>query len=94
MSNKIWTKREIETHIKANVKDYGAAIVVSGLFKKLYGELPEIGLSGFQAGGADLLASKFPDNFKEIADEKDKGIPKKVSRSNKGQIVKPKGKGE
>lgn len=61
---KEWTKEQIEEHIKVNVKDYGAAIVVSGLFMKLYGVLPKIGLSGFQASGAELLATKkLPDKI-------------------------------
>lgn len=55
-----WNKEEIELHIKANVKDYSAAIVAGALFKKLYGEYPKIGLSGFQAEAIDVLVEKFP----------------------------------
>jgi len=56
-----WTLEEIETHIKVNVKDYGAAVVVAGLYHKLYGVMPKIGLTGFQADGAEHLSSVFPD---------------------------------
>ncbi len=56
-----WNKKEIEDHIKANVKDYGAAIVVGALFKKLYAVYPAIGLSGFQAEAIDSVVKKLPD---------------------------------
>lgn len=57
-----WTKHEIETHISTNIKDsYGAAIVCAALYKKLYGEYPRIGLSGFQAGAVEQVLSKLPD---------------------------------
>jgi hypothetical protein len=56
-----WTEEELIKHIKVNVKDYSAAIVVSALFKKIYGHLPKIGLSGFQAENADNLNELFPD---------------------------------
>lgn len=55
-----WTKKEIEDHIKVNVEDYGAAIVCAALFKKLYGVMPEIGLSGFQGEAVDALQTKLP----------------------------------
>jgi len=58
---KKWTKKEIETHIKKNVKDYSACVVVAGLYKKIYGEFPKIGLSGFQGEGADFIVTKLPD---------------------------------
>ena len=29
-----WTKEEIAEHIKTNVKDYGAVVVVAALYKK------------------------------------------------------------
>lgn len=58
-----WSKEEIETHIKANVTEYGAAIIVAALFKKLYGEFPKIGLSGFQADSADTIIKNLPGAF-------------------------------
>ena len=55
-----WTKEQVEEHIKVNVKDYSAAIVVAGLYKKLYGEFPKIGLSGTQGDCADIVCNKLP----------------------------------
>jgi len=63
VKNKTWTKEEIETHIKANVTEYGAAVVVGALFKKLYGDYPKIGLSGFQAGCIDSLQDVLPEKL-------------------------------
>lgn len=64
MSEK-WTLEQVEIHIKQNVTDYGAAIVVSALFAKLYGRTPKIGLSGFQGETAIKLAQKYlPDAIK------------------------------
>jgi hypothetical protein len=57
-----WTKEQLTEHIKVNVKDYGAAIVVAALYKKIYGEFPSIGLSGFQAGGADSIIEVMPES--------------------------------
>ena len=56
----VWTKKQLEEHISQNVKDYGAAVVVSALYKKLYGELPKIGLSGEQASYATRVEKVFP----------------------------------
>ena len=50
-----WTEKQREEHMKVNVKDYGAAVVCAALYLKLYGKLPKIGLSGFQAEGAKGL---------------------------------------
>ena len=63
MTEKKWTKEELETHIKTNLGDdcYGAAIVVGAFFKKLYGEYPKIGLSGFQAKAIDSVVNSMPD---------------------------------
>jgi hypothetical protein len=63
--DKIWTKEEIETHIKANVTDYGAAIVVAALFKKLYGVYPKIGLSGFQGEAVESVVKVLPHSLEE-----------------------------
>jgi len=61
MSVKTWTLDDIEEHIKVNVKDYSAAVVVAALFKKLYNTYPRIGLSGFQAEAADFVCKSLPD---------------------------------
>jgi hypothetical protein len=62
-----WSKDDLEQHIKVNVKDYGAAIVVAALFKKLYGKLPKIGLSGYQAEIADKVSDKIITQERERA---------------------------
>jgi hypothetical protein len=56
-----WTIEEVEEHIKVNVKDYGAAVVVGALFAKIYGDYPKIGLSGFQAQAIDTILKKLPE---------------------------------
>ena len=62
MAKKQWTKEEVQIHLKANSKDtYSVAVVLAALYLKLYGELPRIGLSGFQAEGAKQVAEKLPE---------------------------------
>jgi len=64
MSKKTWSKRNVEEHIRANWdSDYGLAVVAAALFKKLYGVLPSIGMSGFQAEAADEVVKKLPDTI-------------------------------
>lgn len=58
---KKWSTGELEEHISTNVEDYGAAIVVGALYKKLYGHYPKIGLSGYQAGAIDALQKVLPE---------------------------------
>jgi hypothetical protein len=58
---KKWTQTEVEATLKINVKDYGSAIAVAALYKKLYGKFPDIGLSGAQAGMADGLLDVLPE---------------------------------
>lgn len=58
---KQWTLEEVDKSLKINVQGYGDAIAVAGLYKKLYGVFPKIGLSGTQAEIADLLVKKLPD---------------------------------
>ena len=58
--NETWTEEEVCTSIKMNVADYGAAVTVAGLYLKLYGHLPKIGLSGAQADMAESFANKLP----------------------------------
>jgi hypothetical protein len=55
-----WTLEEVTKALQINVKDYGSAIAVAALYKKLYGEFPSIGLSGCQAEFADALVEKLP----------------------------------
>ena len=62
----IWTKKDIEEHIKVNVKDYGAMVVVGAFFKKLYGQYPSIGLSGFQASAIDSIVESLPEQGSEL----------------------------
>ena len=56
-----WSIEQLEKHLSCNVKDYGSAVVVVALFKKLYGEFPKgIGLSGSQAEFADSIIPRLP----------------------------------
>ena len=50
----------MDESLKINVKDYGSAIAVAALFKKMYGRFPKIGLSGAQAEMADELIKVMP----------------------------------
>ena len=56
----IMTKEEVYEHIRENVKDYSAMVVVATLYKKIYGELPKIGMSGQQAEFVEELLSQLP----------------------------------
>lgn len=58
---KKWTQEDLCTHIKANIEDYGAAVVVAMLYRKLYGEYPKIGLSGCQVEFAESVKDKLPE---------------------------------
>ena len=62
-----WDKSQIENHIQVNTTDeaggYSSVVVIAGFFKKLYGELPKVRLSGTQAECADLVCSKLPDKL-------------------------------
>ena len=64
MAEKKWTLEELQTHLKTNCADYGSAVVVAALYKKLYGEYPKIGLSGYQASCVDALVKKIPEREK------------------------------
>ena len=46
---KKWTKEDVIKNIRENNPGYGSMVVIGYLFKKIYGELPKIGLSGQQA---------------------------------------------
>jgi len=58
-----WTEEQLEEHIKLNVKDYSAMVVVAMLYKKLYGKYPKIGMSGQQAEFADSEINSLPDKI-------------------------------
>jgi len=63
MSKDKWTLDQIQEHIKSNNKDvysYSMAVVIAGFYKKLYGELPKIGLSGMQAEFAKQVCEMLP----------------------------------
>lgn len=57
---KPWTLKTVDKTLRVNVTDYGSAIAVAALYKKIYGRFPDIGLSGAQAGMADALVRKLP----------------------------------
>ena len=58
-------KEELFKHIRDNVKDeYSAMVEVATLYKKLYGELPKIGLSGQQAEFVEELLKELPEKDK------------------------------
>jgi hypothetical protein len=65
-----WTPEEMYEHIRVNVKDYGAMVVVAALYKKLYGEFPKVGLSGAQAEYADSVIPKFPNAIRQSLSDK------------------------
>lgn len=60
-----WSIRQLEGHLAKNTTEkagmYSAVVVVSALFKKLYGKFPKgLGLSGAQAEFADSIIPKLP----------------------------------
>ena len=57
---KKWTLKQVDETLKINVKDYGSAIAVAALYKKLYGKFPAIRLSGCQADYADKIMEVLP----------------------------------
>ena len=63
MENKKWTVEELEKHIQVNTEStYSMVVVLSALYKKLYGVMPKgVGLSGFQGETAEKLSELFPD---------------------------------
>lgn len=55
-------KTKLDEHLKINVgSEYGAAIVCSALYKKIYGEFPKLGLSGFQGEAAQFVFESLPE---------------------------------
>ena len=61
MEQKRWNLSQVQKHIQLNSKEtYSMAIVLSALYKRQYGSLPKIGLSGAQADYAELVFKKLP----------------------------------
>jgi hypothetical protein len=60
LTKKKWSLNKLEESLRLNVKDYGSAIAVAFLFKRIYGRYPKIGLSGAQAGLADRIYEVLP----------------------------------
>lgn len=60
-SKDTWTLSQVEAHLKANLNEYGAAIVCAALFFKIYGRFPKLGLSGYQGEAASFLLDKLPE---------------------------------
>ena len=58
--DKRWSKKQLESHLRKNLNDYGSMVVMAALFKKLYGEFPKIGMSGQQAEFADSIIPSLP----------------------------------
>lgn len=53
---------ELAKHIRLNSSEtYSIAVPLAALLLKFYGEIPDIGLSGFQGETAEKLAKVFPD---------------------------------
>lgn len=64
-----WTKEEFQEHMRIN-SDYNSAVVMAALYKKIYGELPKIGLSGFQGSAIEYLLEVMPEpSLKESENE-------------------------
>ncbi len=62
MENIKWTLEELEKHLKLNSENtYSLVVPLAALYLKAYGEMPKIGLSGFQGETAEKLAKVFPD---------------------------------
>ncbi len=65
-----WTKKELQEHMEKNIWEidssgqthgYGAAVIVAALYKRIYGEFPKLGLSGFQAEAATSVLESMPE---------------------------------
>ena len=60
-----WSMIQLQSHIKKNTTEkagtYSAAVVIAALHRKLYGELPRIGLSGAQAEFAESIKDRLPE---------------------------------
>ena len=60
-----WSRKQLQSHIKKNTTEkagtYSAVVVIAALYRKLYGELPKIGLSGAQAEFAESIRDRLPE---------------------------------
>ena len=61
--DKKWTKEQLQGNIRKNF-DYGATVVTAALYKKIYGELPKVGMSGQQAEFAEHIYKHLPKDKK------------------------------
>ena len=57
MENKKLTQEKLITNLVENKGDYNSQISIVALYKKIYGELPAIQLSGQQGEFANILCS-------------------------------------
>ena len=58
---KKWTKEELVDHLNRNKNNvYSMAIPLAALYKRIYGELPKIGLSGYQAEAVECVLKNLP----------------------------------
>ena len=67
---KKWTEEELQKNIGANF-DYGATVITAALYKKLYGEFPECGMSGQQAEFAKTVFEQLPNALQGEHNERD-----------------------
>ncbi len=56
----ILTREQVEQQMQENLDSYGVVISLAALYKKLYGELPKIHLSGNQAEEANNFERMLP----------------------------------
>lgn len=56
---------KIESNLRTNAGDYNSMVSIAGLYKKLYGKFPKIGMSGQQAEFAQCLCDHLPEPSKE-----------------------------
>lgn len=76
MEQNSWTKEDLQRHILMNIPTnqekevypypYGIIIILAAMYLKLYGELPKVGLSGFQGENAEQLAKLLPAQIIDI----------------------------
>jgi len=57
---KKWDKNQFFKHIQNN-SDYSSSIIIAALYKKIYGDYPKIGLSGYQASAVECILEVLPD---------------------------------
>jgi len=57
---KKWKHKELDGYIRYNNPDNNAMIIISALYKRIYGKLPKIGLSGQQIDCIEVLCNVLP----------------------------------